>query len=517
MAECFKGMKALLIPSYKKTWIPSHNEILVGKYQLQTEKYQRSKQEFTIDAYPKSATVRTEEINPTQLPLKPPQAQDVLTIQCNFLFMGLASSDISLMISTLLDTKLPQTTHNTKNDSNIITRTSFDDGNINLNIFNIPEFLRGSYTEEDAELVLAVKAITKKYLPNKLPNVCFLVSRFDDNRFQGEGSDFSKMLIALSHCRDSWTDGKLSNVILVLTHSSNVQILDIPNRISKFQETFHAVFPQENDTITCVLVDNAMQGLSDREKLIEAITNIAKRRNDTMLYPKLANQLQPLNIEECKTISTIHPVSELLPSTRREVNELLDQILQSKPGSQKISNLMDDEFSTIFVPYHSSSSTSVDKSILINPNSYVNQFLDDRTTKLLPNVKLLMADFITTVPICKLQVGDKLLNQKLLPVIVISVRNQRVNINCSNVGRNFVACEESFETPQLLKYFERNKKLKRVDFPEHIFNYSVIDNNSQVFYELELDSDPYNTGDDSYIADGFVMCSNPPGIYITKL
>lgn len=92
-------MKALLIPSYKKTWIPSHNEILVGKYQLQTEKYQRSKQEFTIDAYPKSATVRTEEINPTQLPLKPPQAQDVLTIQCNFLFMGLASSDISLMVT----------------------------------------------------------------------------------------------------------------------------------------------------------------------------------------------------------------------------------------------------------------------------------------------------------------------------------------------------------------------------------------------------------------------------------
>ncbi len=88
------------------------------------------------------------------------------------------------------------------------------------------------------------------------------------------------------------------------------------------------------------------------------------------------------------------------------------------------------------------------------------------------------------------------------------------------VGRYFATPHASSSQEehivQLLKYFERSKRIKEVDFNEHdVFNKNQElssqklpndeDEDLHTFYEIQLDEEDYDYG--TYIVDGFVMYS----------
>lgn len=366
---------------------------------------------------------------------------------------------------------------------------------VDLRIIDIPGFCKGRTIEGDAELVFGIKSYLKRSLPNKIPTFAFIITSFEDARFDGESSEFCKMLLALSHCQIHWTDFRHSNVVLVLTHAGKVKE-DVSKKIAIFQDVFHTIFQQEeNQPVCCIVIENSIPKKCDTKDFIDALL-LTKNLNASESFRR---HLQKLKLSEKYAPDGINiqrtNVSSLLPPTKRQVYELMDTLMQGKRYDDNIPNDM--EKNTLFKffscypsyqPCHKGRSCG-----------HVHH-----TTKLLPHMKLLMADGVTELPVSEIRVGHKLfsrLKENHVTVTAVKKTPSTRSRVCPHVGLYFYTNsdfdDETNNDDMIFKYTGRSK-LKR----ELIDRNRIANQNYEPLFEIEV-----NRGrclEDTFMVDGYV-------------
>jgi len=341
---------------------------------------------------------------------------------------------------------------------------------MNLKIIDVPGLCKGSYIEEDAEIITGLNIHLKQSLANHIPSVAFIVTRFDDNRFEGEASQFSKMLTALSYSRKYWTDSELSNVSLLLTFRSKLDDSEIPNKISRFQQAFSQVY-SNIPCIDCTVVN--LDDISNlKTQLISAISRIKKRRNDSDNVPKEfltflsqePGRIQPNKIESVS-------LQSLLPQNEREVKTLLVSLLQGKVNEHLSSELNEDEDELCPFLYD-----FLGKRSQIAPLS-----LPVAVSFLPPDSKVLLCDGKTQIEVQSLRVGDKLLDRNLSSNVITSIeiietctsnhKGQPVGLILVGIKENEDSASEDENewrsSPMVLKY--QNHAIRHIKFKESAF------------------------------------------------
>jgi hypothetical protein len=94
--------------------------------------------------------------------------------------------------------------------------------NSEIRIIDTPGLGDTGGLEQDARFLATLDKYlsTHQDLSHRIPNAVFILHPFQDNRFEGPGSNFIKMLRRIDSFRNRITDESYSNVIFVLTHFS---------------------------------------------------------------------------------------------------------------------------------------------------------------------------------------------------------------------------------------------------------------------------------------------------------
>ncbi|CAL8123444.1 unnamed protein product [Orchesella dallaii] len=92
--------------------------------------------------------------------------------------------------------------------------------NSELRVIDTPGLGDTRGLEQDSKFLATLDGYlsTHEELKDRLPNVVLVFHKFNDNRFNGEGSAFVKMIRGLDSFREKITDENYSNVIFVLSH-----------------------------------------------------------------------------------------------------------------------------------------------------------------------------------------------------------------------------------------------------------------------------------------------------------
>lgn len=374
----------------------------------------------------------------------------------------------------------------------------FSDKQLQLRVIDVPGFCKGRAVEEDAEMVLALNSYLKSLLPNKIPDSTFIMSRFDDNRFAGEGSEFSKMLLALSHSQLHWTDNQCSNVVLVLTHGAKVQREEIPERITQFQNTFHDIFPKspEVKAVSCVVIDNC--NTTSREELEFADILFTQHCPPSIRNSQnLKQYIHQLKNSEFATKNNCNiqrtPVANLQNPNRRNVNELLDILLQRIPYKTPNHIISEDTRSlSVFVPYFPSLKPSPEAE-------------NHNVTKLVPEMELLLGDGVTRLPVSQIVVGNKLFNKEMNHVVVTRINRIICVAPCSQVGIHFYRRPgyDYENATTVFKYSGKSRLRSEALDWERILLPKVKSLNELTLYEIQVNNGV--CAEDTFIVDGYVV------------
>lgn len=92
--------------------------------------------------------------------------------------------------------------------------------NSELRVIDTPGLGDTRGLEQDAKFLATLDSFLTNHeeLKDKIPNIVLIFHKFHDNRFNGEGSQFVKMLRGLDSFRERITDENYSNIIFVLSH-----------------------------------------------------------------------------------------------------------------------------------------------------------------------------------------------------------------------------------------------------------------------------------------------------------
>lgn len=92
--------------------------------------------------------------------------------------------------------------------------------NSELRVIDTPGLGDTRGLEQDAKFLATLDSFLSNHeeLKDRIPNVVLVFHKFNDNRFNGEGSQFVKMLRGFDTFRERITDENYSNVIFVLSH-----------------------------------------------------------------------------------------------------------------------------------------------------------------------------------------------------------------------------------------------------------------------------------------------------------
>ncbi|VDH92974.1 Hypothetical predicted protein [Mytilus galloprovincialis] len=93
---------------------------------------------------------------------------------------------------------------------------------LKLSIIDTPGFCDTEGLLQDAKNMLSIKQFLQSHpcIKNSYPNLVMIVLNIQDNRIEGESSNFAKMLKGISHVNA--IDTHNPNVVVVLTHASSI-------------------------------------------------------------------------------------------------------------------------------------------------------------------------------------------------------------------------------------------------------------------------------------------------------
>lgn len=92
--------------------------------------------------------------------------------------------------------------------------------NTELRVIDTPGIADTRGIQQDAKFLATLDEFLQNHedLKDRLPNVVLIFSKFQDNRYEGDGSGFVKMLRTIDLFKNRIIDPKYSNVIFVLSH-----------------------------------------------------------------------------------------------------------------------------------------------------------------------------------------------------------------------------------------------------------------------------------------------------------
>jgi hypothetical protein len=260
----------------------------------------------------------------------------------------------------------------------------------------------GSGFETDAESVGALKQYLEQKLPLKIPNAVLVVARFDDNRFEGEGSDFTRMLSGIKYLRKYMTDADLTNLIIVLTFADsegNEEVAE--HKLSRFKAAVEFVFPDCTGVRMITLRRD-----EDMSSMTRELRAVANERQDVDFREALNANLTD-STHENYTVG-FSSSSDFLPP-QSEIFKIMEQLNgNSKFSSGEDSATEEDEYASrlfpVMIPY---------SKMHCSDNLVATTWLRKGTLVKMANGSDMEVD--------NLKVGDRLLNFKLKSDVLESV------------------------------------------------------------------------------------------------
>ncbi|XP_071162768.1 uncharacterized protein [Mytilus edulis] len=148
--------------------------------------------------------------------------------QVFILLVGLSGAGKSSTVNYLFETNAAKTSELRSETISTIEYTVQLKSNewkipdLKLSIVDTPGFCDTEGLEQDAKNIMSIKYFLKShpYIKKSYPNLVMIVLNIQDNRIEGESSNFAKMLKGINHVNA--IDRCNPNVVVVLTHATSI-------------------------------------------------------------------------------------------------------------------------------------------------------------------------------------------------------------------------------------------------------------------------------------------------------
>ncbi|CAC5409091.1 DHH [Mytilus coruscus] len=163
--------------------------------------------------------------------------------QVFLLLVGLSGSGKSSTVNYLFDKKIAKTgdsksvTHSTTEYVLQLKSSEWRIPDLKLSMIDSPGFGDTDGLEQDAKNVMSIKYFLASHpfmRKNRYPNLVMIVQNINDNRIEGESSNFAKMLKGLR--KVGAVDPYNPNVVVVLTHAASVARKRWEDKVQKKKE-----------------------------------------------------------------------------------------------------------------------------------------------------------------------------------------------------------------------------------------------------------------------------------------
>ncbi|CAC5390330.1 unnamed protein product [Mytilus coruscus] len=144
------------------------------------------------------------------------------------LLVGLSGAGKSSTVNYLFETNVAETselrseTRSTIEYTVKMKSTEWRIPDLQLSIIDTPGFCDTDGLEQDAKNIMSIKYFLESHphIRKSYPNLVMIVLNIQDNRIEGESSNFAKMLKGISNVNA--IDNRNPNVVVVLTHATSI-------------------------------------------------------------------------------------------------------------------------------------------------------------------------------------------------------------------------------------------------------------------------------------------------------